>query len=99
METNGNPPDESACYPDGLTRGYAMLNLTRAAGLCLAIALGATSASAEDWIGCDQSQSYNQQGPWFSQLAPGVSWDAWRILLNRPWSVAERSQPVWFDAD
>ena len=99
METNGNPPDESACYPDGLTRGYAMLNFTRAAGLCLAIALGATSASAEDWIGCDQSQSYNQQGLWSSQLAPGVSWDAWRILLNRPWSDAERSQPVWFDAD
>ena len=35
----------------------------------------------------------------WSELIPGVSLDAWRILVGQPWSEGDDSRPGWFDAD
>ncbi len=73
-----------------------MIYYSRLAGFFLAIAASAMPARADDWLKCDQSF---QSEMWSDRLAPHVSWDAWRILLNRRWTDAERSRPVWFDAE
>ncbi len=46
------------------------------------------------WRSCPtDDQAYDEQ----MGLIPGVSWDAWRILLPDEWSDEQKNHPQWFE--